>query len=638
MTFDQLDIDIRSWRAGNQKVFCPKCHDQRSDKRDKSLSVTLVNGENGMEGPYRCHYCTWGGFATQHEPKGIAPRKDYKLPEEKLTPLSQATIDWFARRGIHETTLQRFKVTESTEWMPASKVIDGKQIPEGKQRVICFNYYRDGKLVNIKYRGKLKNFRLESGAELIFYGLDGIRDAEEVIIVEGEMDALAAYQAGSFFVISVPNGAANGKMKLEYLDNCYHLLANKKSFILATDGDTNGLALREELARRLGKERCKIVDYPEDCKDSNEVLLQHGPDVLKAMYKNARDYPLNGVLTDRQIQDEMAWYYENGFPEGLKLGMPQMDKLVQFRRGMLIIGTGFPNSGKSTWTDFQNIQLAKQGWKFGVVSAEQQPSGIHALMMAQQYIGLSAMKHAKNRMSRAQFEMAQKFIAAHFHFYNLQEVNMGIDNVLEIGRQLVARYGIDCLLIDPYNRLEANGMLTGISERVIAREILQKINTFKRECDCAVMLIAHPKKPEKDRKTKKFDVPTLNDICGSSDFWNMADIGFCAYRDVKGIADMPDPITILIQKVRFFFDGQQGKSELVIDLSTRRYHETGELPLPVLGDDGELLPPEKPKTVYDFPKEATQSILGQWGLNNPQDDIPKEFKNTDSNDVDEVPF
>lgn len=31
-------------RTGNVKCYCPKCHDQRTDKRDKSLSVNIDKG------------------------------------------------------------------------------------------------------------------------------------------------------------------------------------------------------------------------------------------------------------------------------------------------------------------------------------------------------------------------------------------------------------------------------------------------------------------------------------------------------------------------------------------------------------------------------------------------------------------
>ena len=57
-----------------------------------------------------------------------------------------------------------------------------------KRRVINFNYYRDEKLVNVKYRDSEKNFKLIKGEELIFYGLNNIKPYSTCHIVEGEMD------------------------------------------------------------------------------------------------------------------------------------------------------------------------------------------------------------------------------------------------------------------------------------------------------------------------------------------------------------------------------------------------------------------------------------------------------------------
>ena len=42
--------------------------------------------------------------------------------------------------------------------------------------------------------------------------------------------------------------------------------------IIATDNDKSGLAMAEEIARRIGKDRCWRVEYPKDCKDANDVL------------------------------------------------------------------------------------------------------------------------------------------------------------------------------------------------------------------------------------------------------------------------------------------------------------------------------------------------------------------------------
>src|SRR5690606_4129586 len=100
------------------------------------------------------------------------------------------------------------KIGEIKEWMPQT----GKEM-----NCIVFPYFKGGELVNTKFRDAKKNFKLHSGAELIWWNYDALTRFEEVIIVEGEMDALSVIQAGFDNVISVPNGASTGKM--EYFDS-----------------------------------------------------------------------------------------------------------------------------------------------------------------------------------------------------------------------------------------------------------------------------------------------------------------------------------------------------------------------------------------------------------------------------------
>src|ERR1035437_9386008 len=107
-----------------------------------------------------------------------------------------------------------------------------------------------------------KNFKLVSGAELIFYNLDAIRGREEAIITEGEIDCLSLIEIGLTNAISVPNGAAKGNQKLVYLDNCIDAFDNVSKIIIATDADEAGGYLQKELIRRLGAERCYTVKYP----------------------------------------------------------------------------------------------------------------------------------------------------------------------------------------------------------------------------------------------------------------------------------------------------------------------------------------------------------------------------------------
>lgn len=98
-----------------------------------------------------------------------------------------------------QATLERNAVRqESNVWSPAANE---------KVTAAAFPYYRNGKLVNIKYRGPNKTFWQVKGAEKILYGLDDIVNQDWIIIVEGELDKLALEEAGFQNVVSVPDGA-----------------------------------------------------------------------------------------------------------------------------------------------------------------------------------------------------------------------------------------------------------------------------------------------------------------------------------------------------------------------------------------------------------------------------------------------
>ena len=248
---DLINLGIELKRSpGSVKTKCPKCSHTRKNKRDDCLSVNIDDGL------YNCHNCGWGGNVK------FKPRVEYVLPPKINSNIAERVVKWFSERGITEPTLIHWKIGESLEYMP--------QV-QAKRRCINFNYYRNNEVVNVKFRDGQKNFKLVSGAELIFYGIDNVKELDRCYIVEGEMDALSLHEAGLYSVCSVPNGASKGSQKLEYLDNCWEYFKDKKEIILCTDNDDAGLQLRNELARRFGNYRCKYVEFG-DFKDANEVL------------------------------------------------------------------------------------------------------------------------------------------------------------------------------------------------------------------------------------------------------------------------------------------------------------------------------------------------------------------------------
>ena len=511
-------------------------------------------------------------YNVQLEETGTSKHKSYVKPPERLIKLEKKTLEYFENtRKITNNTLLRFKVSDSVEWMPKAK----KEIP-----TICFNYYLNGELVNTKFRGKNKDFKMVKDAKLIFYNLDAIKDESEVYICEGEVDAMSLYEANIYNVVSVPNGAGVGNLSLEYLDNCWEYFADKKKIILVTDGDEPGYRLREELARRLGKERCFKVQYPIDeviwdekkeqnraCKDANEVLVHIGKEKLKEVLLRHYEYPIEGVLTvGDDLIDEINYYWENGYPSGIRIGIDGFDDYLRFQGGQFTMVTGIPGSGKSELIDaIMASSVINHGWKWGVCSFENQPAAIHATKIIQKLAGKSFAfrNNPEHRMSQEQYERNLLKSNDFFYFININEADVTLEGILEKFFELVQRKGVHGLLLDPWNYIESTKPM-GVSETDWVSTCLTKIRAFCVKTSTHLFLVAHPTKLKKENG--KYEVPTMYSISGSAHFFNKTDNGISVYRDFE-----TNIVTVYIQKVRFEWNGKIGFCEFRFEPDTRQY-------------------------------------------------------------------
>lgn len=563
INWEKYDIDVTKGTAG--KTFCPKCHPTRKDKRDRSLSYDKDSGV------FKCHYpsCGYHGKAIDRDDVLIQgrPSRTYTTPVPRLQLVGDDILNWFKGRGIDNNTLLRFRVTESSEWMPGCE--SGQKVS-----TICFNYFRGEQLVNIKYRSPDKTFRMEKGAELILYNLGAAGLGKELVIVEGEIDALSMWQAGVCNVVSVPNGASiSSHAKLEYLDNCWQDLEHLEKIIIAVDDDEAGRSLKAELVRRLGPERCWQVCYPSGCKDANEVLIQQGSAVLKQMIVEAEMIPLEGVATVYDERFELMDLYESGLPHGPYLGW-QIDQYVRFRTGLLTIITGTPGSGKSTWLNNVLIRLAqKANWPIAMFSPEKTPVKYLIAELITIHNGMPMYRSdPTKKISKHQLLESADFLDRFFYFLRVGEVDRSVDGLLTKAAECVKRYGIKALVIDPWNYID-HKRNAGTTETDYIGQSLSKIADFCKKYDVHVFVIAHPAKPTKGSGNNY--VPTMNDISGSANFNNMTDFGITVHRDRK-----ENCTEIHIKKVRWWWDGKEGIAKQYFNLDSQRYQDHPPLHVP----------------------------------------------------------
>jgi twinkle protein len=544
---DKKEYTIDVHKNGENQMVCPECSPTRKKKTDKCFSFNLNKGAG------RCNHC--GIVLVENKP--FEPKRtqiEFKRP--KIVESSKYTdncLKFFKSRLISEKTLLELKVTEAIEWMPNARA----EIP-----TIQFNYFRNGELINIKSRGKNKDFKLFKDAELIFYNLDATIDNETIIICEGEMDALAIYECGFKNVISVPNGAGLGKINFEYLDNCIDSFSDNTKFLLALDNDKAGLNLQNELARRLGFENCSKITF-KDCKDANDCLIKYGVKVVIDCINEAKEYPIVGVFNALDIERDIYEYYNNGLPSGCGIGVGEIDMHIKFQEGYLTTITGIPGHGKSEFLDFLLCRLnISHDWKTALYSPENHPLELHFSKFAEKISGKPF--EGTNRLSPIDLKNLIEYHAKNFFFIN-PENDFTLDNILAAVKQLVRKKGIKAFVIDAWNKIDHKYTT---NETKYISEQLDIITRFCEINKVHCFLVAHPTKIQKDKATGKYEIPNLYSISGSANFYNKTANGITVYRDYEtGITE------IYVQKVKFKHWGQTGCIKMAWDKTNGRYYK-----------------------------------------------------------------
>lgn len=548
--FSDYNINTGSKYAGTIKTNCPQCpkimpYAHSASVRSKDLSVNIT------EGLWNCHRCGWSGSLREKRIERID--KAYKKPVwNNKTNLSEKLVKWFEGRKISQNTLKLMKITEGLEYMPqANKEMNTTQ----------FNYFRDDVLTNVKFRDALKNFKLVSGAELIFYNLDAIKTSEDAIVVEGEIDCLSYFEANLQYCVSVPNGANKNNNNLEYIDNCYDYFENKKRIYIATDNDTAGLKLRKDLIIRFGAEKCYIIDF-KDVKDANEYLVKYGVNALRDTLKYAKECKIDGVLNVVDFEESVDDLFINGLQRGNVVGLANFDEICSWVTGCVAIVTGIPTHGKSEFIDELIVRLnCRYGWRAAYFSPENYPLQIHVAKLISKIVGKT---FSKDFMTDDEYMDAKVFMNDNFDFIYPDNDDFTLENILDKAKFLVRRKGTKILVIDPWNRIE-HQLGKGESETNYISKQLDKITMFAQRNDVLVFVVAHPRKMEKVGGIHA--VPTLYDVNGSANFYNKAFYGITVYRHFE-----ENPRTeVFLQKIKFKHLGKIGSAEFSYEFNSGRY-------------------------------------------------------------------
>lgn len=351
-------------------------------------------------------------------------------------------------------------------------------------------------VIRLKIRAvddKSKQRLVPKGGSWGLFGWNTVPTAsDEIVITEGEFDAMAVHQATGMPAISLPNGCQS------LPPSVLPLLERFSKVYLWMDNDASGQANVEKFASKIGVARCYIVRpssavvvVGKPVKDANDALLA-GLDLAQIVH-GAERIPHSQITTFDELRREV---YEEILNPLRACGvqsrtLPSLNRLLKgHRMGEVTVLTGPTGCGKTTLLSQLSIDLCGQGVSTLWGSFEIKNTRLIHKML-NQLAGRSLQGDIKA------FEAAaDKFEALPMYFMRFFG-STDVDEVLDAMEYAVYAYDVQHILLDNIQFMMA-GQGRGFDKFERQDTALDKFRKFASQKNVHLTLVIHPRKEQED--------------------------------------------------------------------------------------------------------------------------------------------
>lgn len=495
---------------GNEIIptYCIFCHGgTHKDKFSFALNVDKLTynckrGSCGKQGHFSQLCKEFGeSYADNNYEMRKPPKKSFKKPTTIVDHAKKKVEDYLALRGFTKSTWERRGVGEV-------------------RGAIAFPYYMDGELVLMKFRkpekynGNGQKAWREDGGQSVLWGMDLCTLDKPLVIVEGEMDALALDEAGVPNVVSVPSGAQD----LTWIENCWEWLDKFNKVIIWGDNDDPGRQMARSIILKIGEWKCFVVDTPHQ--DANVSLAREGKEKTVDYVRNAKPIPVTGLIN---LADVVPIDLTN--VERACSGIAGIAKSIgDFLMGELSIWTGKNGQGKSTFLGQMLIEAVNEGKAVCAYSGELRADRFQYWINLQA-AGPKNIEYFFDRVKDKKVGFLQKDISnkikewyrGKFWLYdnNMNSENSEETGIIKLFTYAARKYDCKVFLVD---NLMTSKFDSGKSESDYYRaqsNFVGELIHFAKTYNVHVHLVAHPKKTK--GKLEKEDVSGTGDITNRAD-------------------------------------------------------------------------------------------------------------------------
>ena len=464
-------------------------------------------------------------------------------------------------RGISEQTCRKFGVTVKMDNMGT---ITNHYYPyHDTQGAKIATKTRYTKLKEFSIQGNTKNSGL--------FGQHLFSKNKYVIITEGELDALSAYQMmvkGTYHtpVVSIKNGISSAvkdiKTSLEWLEN------NFDNVIVNFDNDEHGLDGAMKVAELFSPGKCKIMHLPEGFKDASHCLAKNKIQIFNKTFWDAKVFAPDGIINANTLLDDVLKPITKSF---VQYPFEGLNKITYgLRPSELVTFTAGSGLGKTqVMREVVHHIIKSTEDNIGLLMLEETPVITSKGLMsveANQRLHLPDVHVSKEEMKTyfdATVGTGRVFMFDHFG-------SNSIDNIVSRVRFLAK--GLDCkyIVIDHISIIVSDQQHG--DERRALDEIMTRLRTLVQETGVSMIVVSHLRRPE-GKGHEEGAATSLSQLRGSASIGQLSDMVIGLERDAQN--DDPEVRnTTRIRVLKNRFSGITGPCcDLRYDIDTGRLTE-----------------------------------------------------------------
>ena len=407
---------------------------------------------------------------------------------------------------------------------------------------ITNHYYpyhdKQGAKIGTKTRfTKLKEFSIQGNTKNSgLFGEHLFTKNKYIIITEGELDCLSAYQMFKTDkyetpVVSIKNGITSAvkdvKNSLEWLEN------NFDNVIINFDNDQQGKEGALKVAELFSPGKCKILNLPEEFKDASDCLTKNKIQAYVKSFWEAKVFAPDGIINANTLFDQISKPTIRSFVQYPFEGLNKITYGI--RPAELVTFTAGSGLGKTqVMREIVYHMIKKTKDNVGLLMLEETPvitsKGLMSLE-ANQRLHLPDVHLSKEEL-KTYFDKTvgtgRVFMFDHFG-------SNSIDNIVSRVRFLAK--GLDCkyIIIDHVSIIvsdQSHG-----DERRALDEIMTRLRTLVQETGVAMMVVSHLRRPD-GKGHEEGAATSLSQLRGSAAIGQLSDMVIGLERDAQN--DDPD--------------------------------------------------------------------------------------------------